>query len=86
MSVSASVHTAAPQVRDSFLTMPLLSASVHMAAPQVKDSFFVNIAGKEYEIPYDDWYITKVRFYTYTYHIYVYNEVKKIAEDACSGC
>ncbi len=28
--------------------------------PKVKDSFFVNIAGREYEIPYDDWYITKV--------------------------
>eukprot|EP00291_Cryptomonas_curvata_P005969 CAMPEP_0172177530 /NCGR_PEP_ID=MMETSP1050-20130122/15490_1 /TAXON_ID=233186 /ORGANISM="Cryptomonas curvata, Strain CCAP979/52" /LENGTH=360 /DNA_ID=CAMNT_0012850065 /DNA_START=6 /DNA_END=1088 /DNA_ORIENTATION=- len=27
--------------------------------PKVKDSFFVNIAGKEYEIPYEDWYITK---------------------------
>ena len=29
-------------------------------APKVKDSFFINIAGREYEIPYDVWYITQV--------------------------
>jgi len=28
-------------------------------APKVKDSFFINIAGREYEIPYDVWYITQ---------------------------
>jgi hypothetical protein len=29
-------------------------------APKVKDSFFINIAGREYEIPFDVWYITQV--------------------------
>ena len=29
-------------------------------APKIKDSFFVNIAGREYEIPFDVWYITQV--------------------------
>lgn len=27
--------------------------------PTKKDSFFINIAGREYEIPFDDWYITQ---------------------------
>ena len=29
--------------------------------PTKKDSFFINIAGREYEIPFDDWYITQVK-------------------------
>lgn len=29
-------------------------------APKVKDSFFINIAGREYEIPFEVWYITQV--------------------------